>query len=80
METGMLWFDNDKKSTLEKKVARAAAYYKNKYGQMPNLCFVHPNLLPPERQEVKAGRVEVRGSETMLPNYFWIGVNHDHSH
>ena len=45
MYTGMLWFDNDAKSELKLRVERAAEYYRRKYGQQPNLCFVHPSML-----------------------------------
>jgi hypothetical protein len=46
MNIGMLWFDNDPKAGLDVKVERAAAYYRNKYGRKPTLCFVHPSMLP----------------------------------
>ena len=45
MYTGMLWFDNDAKAELKLRVERAAEYYRRKYGQQPNLCFVHPSML-----------------------------------
>ena len=47
MDIGMLWFDNDQNMDLQAKIERAARYYHDKYGQTPNLCFVHPGLLPP---------------------------------
>ena len=43
MKTGLLWFDDDPRKELEEKVLRAAAHYERKYGQAPNLCFVHPS-------------------------------------
>ena len=48
MNVGMLWFDNDTKSELDQKIERAALYYRKKYGKVPNLCFVHPSMLPSE--------------------------------
>ena len=80
MNIGMLWFDNDPKSGMEIKIERAAAYYQGKYGKQPDLCFVHPSMLPVEAGEkpvkpVRAGIVEVRASNTVLPNHFWIGIN-----
>ena len=88
MEIGMLWFDNDKKSDYEAKIERAATYYRNKYGKTPNLCFVHPCMIPnnggraadetsqqAETQSLKSQGVEIRTSKTMLPNHFWIGVH-----
>ena len=44
MKTGLLWFDDDPRRQLEDKVLRAAAHYERKYGQVPNLCFVHPSV------------------------------------
>jgi hypothetical protein len=73
MNVGMLWFDNDPHTDLGKKVARAAAYYQNKYGQAPNLCFVHPSMV--KEQPLKAGAIELRPSRSVLPNHFWLGIN-----
>ena len=88
MDIGMLWFDNDKKSDYEAKIERAVTYYRNKYGKAPNLCFVHPCMIPKnggqENDQVNfpsdttplnSQGVEIRISKTMLPNHFWIGIN-----
>ena len=88
MDVGMLWFDNDKKSDYEMKIERAATYYRKKYGKAPNLCFVHPCMIPDNGSQgtdndhqkndalpVKSQGVEIRTSKTMLPNHFWIGIN-----
>ena len=79
MDIGMLWFDNDKERDLTAKVQRAVEYYRKKYGNVPNLCFVHPNMLPALKEDrgkkVMAGEVEVRSATTVLPNHLWIGVN-----
>lgn len=45
MNNGMLWFDNDPATTLPAKVARAADYFRRKYGRVPDLCMVHPSML-----------------------------------
>ena len=79
MYIGMLWFDNDSKTELNAKVARAADYYQRKYGQTPNMCYVHPSMLTRNSSvleaAVRAGSVEVRGLSTVLPNHFWIGIS-----
>ena len=72
MDIGMLWFDNDPNRDLNAKVQTAAAYYLEKYGQEPNLCFVHPSMLPAERDH--AGAISIVTNSTVLPNHFWIGV------
>jgi len=80
MDVGMLWFDNDKGADLSTKLERAAKYYHKKYGQTPNLCFVNPCMLaatgktPVKSNVVKAGNIEIRESNTMLPNHFWLGI------
>ena len=88
MNLGMLWFDNDPKSTLEVKVQRAAAYYQHKYGKTPTLCFVHPTMLTAVLEAVTeeaneetssqderymAGNIEVRKNRSVMPNHFLVG-------
>jgi hypothetical protein len=81
MNIGMLWFDNDPKTELPAKVERAAAYYRNKYGRTPTLCFVHPSMISSlkiqgsENGGFQSNGVEIRSARTVLPNHLWIGVN-----
>lgn len=72
MKTGMLWYDNDPKANLSEKVSRAAAYYTKKYGQVPNICFVHPSMVG-EKAAAKSN-LEVKPNTMVLPNHFWIGI------
>ncbi len=72
MISGMLWFDNDPKTGLAKKIDRAAQYYQKKYGQPANLCFVHPKMLG--KEQIEAADVEVKTSETILLHHLWIGT------
>lgn len=83
MSIGMLWFDNDSKTSLEAKIKRAVDYYRTKYNRTPTTCFVHPTMLMSEPHassftdqdlSVRIGGVEVRGNRSVLPNHFWIGV------
>ncbi|MEK6221660.1 MAG: hypothetical protein N2D54_05380 [Chloroflexota bacterium] len=73
MDTGMLWFDNDQASPLFQKVEKAASYYQKKYGNTPNLCYIHPKMALNE--SAQAGPVKIKSSRTILPHYFWIGVD-----
>jgi hypothetical protein len=76
MKVGMLWFDNDPRTTLPVKVRRAADYYRQKYGQSPDLCFVNPSMLG-ERQELvdaQAVKVAVRSNRSIQPGHLWIGT------
>lgn len=71
METGMLWRDDDQKRTLEEKISRASQYYQNKYGKVPDICFVNRAMLEKE-QMIEA--LLVRPVKNILPQHFWIGV------
>jgi hypothetical protein len=81
----MLWYDNDPRTALAAKVARAADYYHKKYGLVADLCLVHPSMLagikpdgggeqpgcPPEAQ---AGKVHVGTNRYIRPGHLWIGT------
>jgi len=71
MDIGMLWFDNDPKTALNAKVEKAACYYHQKYGHLPDLCLVHPSML--SGPEPAAGKVVVRSNRSIQPGHFWIG-------
>lgn len=73
MDIGMLWYDDDHKSQLEQKVARAVEYYRAKYGVQPTECYVHPGMLGEGQPAIAAG-VRLRGSDTVIKNHFWLGV------
>ena len=78
MNVGMLWFDNDPRTALTAKVARAADYYRKKYGLVPDLCLVHPSMLGETSMEPVgelSGKVAVRSNRAILPGHLWIGVN-----
>ena len=76
MNVGMLWFDNDVHTALTAKVNRAADYYRQKYGLVPDLCLVHPSMLGerPDLVEGHAGKVTVRPNKAILPGHLWIGT------
>ena len=72
MKIGMLWLDADKKRTLDEKVKRAAEYYEEKYGRIPELCLVNAKSLP---QEKKIGRIVVQPANSIIPHHFWLGMS-----
>jgi hypothetical protein len=73
MIIGMLWFDNDPRSDLLSKIKRAASYYHQKYGQAPDLCYVHPSMLADKKQVMQG--IEIRSRRQVLPNHLWLGIN-----
>lgn len=72
MKVGMLWLDDDKQTTLEDKVLRAADYYRDKYGQAPDMCLVNKAMVDGEQ---RVGPIRIRPAKNVLPHHFWVGVN-----
>jgi hypothetical protein len=71
MDIGMLWFDNDPKTDLTTKLTKASSYYLKKYGQAPNLCFVHPSMV--DQVSINPKGLEIRQNPVIRPNHFWLG-------
>ena len=74
MHTGLLWYDDDQGTDLAHKVARAAARYRQKYGLVPNTCFVHPSALGGNGKTLQVGPVRITSMPSVLRHHFWIGV------
>jgi hypothetical protein len=74
MHTGMLWFDNDPHVSLDIKIQKASQYYKQKYGRLPDLCLVHPNMLNGRKTDTRDEKITVRPYRPVLPGHIWIGV------
>ena len=78
MHTGMLWFDNDPKTTLDLKISQAADYYHHKYGRNPDMCMVNPAMLEKaaaEKSAQQSGKIMIRPLRSVLPGHLWIGVD-----
>ncbi|MSP13141.1 MAG: hypothetical protein EXR62_09305 [Chloroflexi bacterium] len=78
LEEGMLWQDSDKKHPLAAKIKEAAAWFAEKYGAAPDVCYVHPEMLPadkdmPDGPHIIDG-VEVLASRFINRGLLWIGV------
>ncbi len=74
MHTGMLWFDNDPRTTLSVKIQKAMAYYSKKFGRVPELCLVHPSMLEMGQKQLMLGKVTIRAYRPVMPGHLWIGV------
>ena len=79
MHTGMLWFD-DSSVNLSLKIQKAVEYYHKKYGRLPDLCLVHPNMLKDTKLEEgkpalsATEGITVRAYRPVLPGHIWVGV------
>jgi hypothetical protein len=78
MYTGMLWFDNDPRTTLSVKIQRAMDYYRKKYGKSPDLCLVHPSMMEKNQKQLELGKLTIRSYRPVLPGHLWIGVEDQH--
>lgn len=72
MSTGMLWYDSNPKNDLFSQIAQAAAYYLYKYGQYPELCYVHPDTLG--SSSVKTQEIIILPDLHVQPGHLWLGV------
>jgi hypothetical protein len=76
MTTGMLWFDDDPKTSLDYKIQKAAEYYQRKYGLRAEVCLVHPSMLAGRESQVSP--LAVRANRIILPGHLWIGAEDMH--
>ncbi|MGC9399403.1 MAG: hypothetical protein ACP5HM_09735 [Anaerolineae bacterium] len=70
MKVGLLWYEAGKR-TLSDKVTRAAQRYRERFGEPPNVCYVHPQTLPQGACEVEG--IRVLPSPQILPHHYWVG-------
>jgi hypothetical protein len=70
MNIGLLWHDSQHPVDLAVKLA--AARYEERFGEKPNVCYVHPTALPDGDRMV--GVMSIKSSSRVLRYHFWIGV------
>lgn len=70
MTIGLLWHDNQHPIDLAVKLA--AARYEERFGEKPNVCYVHPTVLPDGDRTVSG--VLIKSSSRVLRCHYWIGV------
>jgi len=73
MNVGMLWLDTEDGVDLDRRVARAAAYYAEKYGRKATLCVLHPETAG-EQPPGRIDDVVLRVRADALRQHFWLGV------
>jgi len=66
MELGLLWYDNSD-SSLDSKVAKAAARYRERFGEDPTVCYVHPTMVEP------VADIQIEPSPRILEHHLWLG-------
>ncbi len=71
MKQGFLWFDNDRKKSIESKVTEAIRRYRAKFGTDPQVCY----LSPADATKPVGGKIRVIGSQAVLPNHIWLEID-----
>jgi hypothetical protein len=79
MQVGLLWFDNDPRRAVASKIEEAATRYREKFGCIPDVCYVNSVDLNGQGLVVTlAGlpeaSVRVLPARNILPHHFWVGV------
>ena len=73
MKYGLLWYDADKKRPAREKIDEAVERYAEKFGAVPDTCYVHPN------SPVEHPQLRILQNPLVLPNHFLVGVEHEAS-
>ena len=79
MQSGLLWFDNNPGRALATKVEDAAKRYREKFGALPDTCYVNQSALDKGALTISLTGVpgkalRVLPAPNVLPHHFWIGV------
>lgn len=77
MNSAILWFDDDPKSTLQEKILQAAHYYRRNYDRAPLLCLINPGAQAenPDLKTVpfEGSEITVRAWNGTLSDHLWLG-------
>jgi len=70
MQEGMLWYDSNKKNTIENRLNQAIEYFISKNGRPPLQCYVNPDLI--DGPITLSNSIKVVPNEHILKNHFWL--------
>ncbi len=78
MQVGLLWFDNDPRRALVAKIEEAAARYREKFGNTPDVCYVNGAELNGQNIVITLAGLKaslrVLAAPNILPHHYWLGV------
>jgi len=75
MATGMMWFDNDPKRTLEQKIKRGFEYCQDKYKTSVLAVWTHPSCHVEGDSEVY-GETPIIFHKSIRTNHFWYVIDY----
>lgn len=79
MQVGLLWFDNDPRRAVAAKALDAARRYREKFGVMPDTCYVNSAALGGREMTVPLPATDkavlrLRPAADICPHHFLVGV------
>ncbi|MCL4466601.1 MAG: hypothetical protein M1401_04590 [Chloroflexi bacterium] len=68
MQSGLLWYDGDRRKSLGDKITEGIWCYEAKFGHRPNACHLNPGA------EGTYPQLRLVANRLIQPNHFWLGV------
>ena len=70
MQEGMLWYDNENQKEMREKISNAVDFFQAKYGQLPDICYVHPEEFVSEI--VIDEKIKIQPNERVIKHHIWL--------
>lgn len=76
MQKGLLWYDSEPSRTIAVKAAAAAERFQQKFGIVPDTCYVNTKALKEGEFSIPFGdgQLRVLPAANILQNHFWVGL------
>ena len=78
MKQGLLWYDDNPTRDLVVKIACAARRYIQKFGTIPDTCYVHHSAMSDDGKVTQVGGIRVSSRPSILRHHLWIGQEESH--
>jgi hypothetical protein len=77
MQAGLLWYDSEPGRPIAAKAAAAAERFQEKFGVVPDTCYVSEKALKDGELTIPfhEGKLRLVPANNILLNHFWIGLN-----
>lgn len=69
MKQGLLWLADN--GSIEQAIQDAAHHYQERFGTVPNLCFVNRQDWS---ESLAVEGMTIKAKVTIMPHHIWIGV------
>lgn len=76
MQAGLLWYDSEPSRTIAAKATAAAERFQQKFGLVPDVCYVSSKALKDGELSIPfhEGQLRLIPANNILLNHFWIGL------